>query len=139
MLVLLPGCELSRVLTAVIREAECIGCSRCIPACPVDAIVGTNKFLHTVLLNECIGCKLCIDPCPVDCIEMVPLQTMLPEDTVIDKKARGLQAKLRHKARQLRLQRDAQYTLPAYANAEERRAQIRIDIQASLDRVQKKL
>lgn len=126
------------MLTAVIREAECIGCSRCIPACPVDAIVGTNKFLHTVLLNECIGCRLCVDPCPVDCIDMVPLQTLLPEATIIDKKARGLQAKQRHKARQLRLQRETQYTLPVYANAEERREQIRKDIQASLARVQQK-
>ena len=68
---------------------------------------------------------------------MVPLQSLLPDEAIIDKKARGLQAKLRHKARQLRLQRDAQYILPVYASVEERREQIRRDIQESLARVQK--
>lgn len=121
-------------LTAVIRADECIGCSRCIPACPVDAIVGTKQFLHTVLLNECIGCKLCIDPCPVDCIDMVPLASMLPEAAVIDKQSRGIQAKKRYKARQLRLQQEAQCTLPVYASEEERRAFIRAEIQESLAR-----
>lgn len=130
---------MSEFLTAVIREEECIGCSRCIPACPVDAIVGTNKFLHTVLLNECIGCRLCIDPCPVDCIEIVPLQSKLPIDAQIDKKARGMQAKQRHKSRQLRLQLESQYTLPVYNSAEEKRAKIRQEIQASLARAQQKV
>lgn len=57
---------------AFIREAECIGCAKCIPACPVDAILGAPKFTHTVIASECTGCDLCIEPCPVDCIEMVP-------------------------------------------------------------------
>ncbi len=126
------------LLTAVIRADECIGCSRCIPACPVDAIVGTNQFLHTVLLSECIGCKLCVDPCPVDCIDMVPLSSMLPSATIIDKQSRGLQAKKRYKARQLRLQQDAQRTLPVYNSEEERRDRIRADIQQSLIRVRAK-
>jgi Na+-translocating ferredoxin:NAD+ oxidoreductase subunit B len=125
-------------LTAVIRAEECIGCSRCIPACPVDAIVGTNKYLHTVLLNECIGCKLCIDLCPVDCIDMVPLASLLPIGTVIDKQARGLQAKQRYKSRQVRLQQEAQRTLPVYASDAERRSKIRAEIQESLARVQAK-
>lgn len=56
---------------AVIREAECIGCTKCIQACPVDAIMGTAKRMHTILTHECTGCGLCVDPCPVDCIEMV--------------------------------------------------------------------
>lgn len=129
---------MSEFLTAVIRAEECIGCSRCIPACPVDAIVGTNKFLHTVLLDECIGCKLCVAPCPVDCIEMVPLQSTLPTNSIIDKKARAIKAKQRHRARQIRLQREAQYTLPIYSSPEERRLKIRQEIQASLDRVQQK-
>ncbi|GAB3022684.1 electron transport complex subunit RsxB [Bowmanella dokdonensis] len=59
---------------AYIREDECIGCTKCIQACPVDAIVGTSKQMHTVLIDECTGCDLCVEPCPVDCIDMVPLQ-----------------------------------------------------------------
>ncbi|WP_343574280.1 electron transport complex subunit RsxB [Pseudomonas sp.] len=55
---------------AYIREAECIGCTKCIRACPVDAIVGAAKLMHTVIIDECTGCDLCLEPCPVDCIEM---------------------------------------------------------------------
>lgn len=55
---------------ACIDEAACIGCTKCIAACPVDAIVGASKMMHTVLADECTGCELCIAPCPVDCIAM---------------------------------------------------------------------
>jgi len=55
---------------AVIREDECIGCTKCIRACPVDAIVGGPKLMHTVIASECNGCDLCLDPCPVDCIDL---------------------------------------------------------------------
>ena len=55
---------------ALIREAECIGCTKCIQACPVDAIVGAARLMHTVIADECTGCDLCLEPCPVDCIEM---------------------------------------------------------------------
>lgn len=58
---------------AVIDENHCIGCTFCIQACPVDAILGAAKHLHTVIAAECTGCELCIAPCPVDCIEMVPM------------------------------------------------------------------
>lgn len=57
---------------AVIDEAHCIGCTLCIQACPVDAIVGASKRMHTVLTDLCTGCDLCVAPCPVDCIIMVP-------------------------------------------------------------------
>jgi electron transport complex protein RnfB len=57
-------------MVAVIDENECIGCVKCIQACPVDAIIGTAKQMHTVLAKPCTGCGLCIDPCPVDCISM---------------------------------------------------------------------
>ncbi|UUN89954.1 electron transport complex subunit RsxB [Pseudomonas extremorientalis] len=63
---------------AYIREAECIGCTKCIQACPVDAIVGAAKLMHTVIMDECTGCDLCVAPCPVDCIEMHPTTTVLP-------------------------------------------------------------
>ena len=58
---------------AYIREAECIGCTKCIQACPVDAIVGAAKLMHTVIRAECTGCDLCVAPCPVDCIDLLPL------------------------------------------------------------------
>ncbi len=56
---------------AVIREDECIGCTKCIQVCPVDAIVGAARLMHTVIADECTGCELCLPPCPVDCIDMV--------------------------------------------------------------------
>jgi electron transport complex protein RnfB len=59
---------------AFIREAECIGCTKCIQACPVDAILGAAKQMHTVITSECTGCDLCLEPCPVDCIDMIPEQ-----------------------------------------------------------------
>jgi electron transport complex protein RnfB len=59
-------------LVAIVREADCIGCTKCIQACPVDAIVGAPKLMHTVIPDLCTGCELCIPPCPVDCIELVP-------------------------------------------------------------------
>ncbi|HEY8942440.1 MAG TPA: electron transport complex subunit RsxB [Cellvibrio sp.] len=62
---------------AFIREDECIGCTKCIQACPTDAILGAAKYMHTVIVDECTGCDLCVEPCPVDCIDMVPLQTNL--------------------------------------------------------------
>ena len=58
---------------AYIREDECIGCTKCIQACPVDAILGAAKQMHTVIVDECTGCDLCVDPCPVDCIDMIPV------------------------------------------------------------------
>lgn len=57
---------------AVIREDDCIGCTKCIPACPVDAIIGSGKRMHTIFTDLCTGCELCLPPCPVDCIELVP-------------------------------------------------------------------
>ncbi|MBO1518710.1 MAG: electron transport complex subunit RsxB [Oceanisphaera sp.] len=59
---------------AFIHEDMCIGCTKCIAACPVDAIVGATKALHTVIEDECTGCDLCVDPCPTDCIEMIPIK-----------------------------------------------------------------
>lgn len=56
---------------AMIIEAECIGCAKCLKACPTDAIIGANKFMHSVIAELCTGCDLCIPPCPVDCIEMI--------------------------------------------------------------------
>ncbi|NKB31527.1 MAG: electron transport complex subunit RsxB [Pseudomonadales bacterium] len=63
--------NIAPLLVAVIREDECIGCTKCIVACPVDAIIGGPKLMHTVIESECTGCDLCVDPCPVDCIDMI--------------------------------------------------------------------
>ncbi|WP_434359651.1 electron transport complex subunit RsxB [Parasalinivibrio latis] len=60
---------------AFIHEDECIGCTKCIQACPVDAIVGSTKSIHTIIEAECTGCDLCVAPCPTDCIEMIPVKT----------------------------------------------------------------
>lgn len=87
------------LLVARIDEDHCIGCMLCIRACPVDAIVGANKRMHTVLTDWCTGCDLCVAPCPVDCIEMVPAnRAWTPTDA-----AHGRQ---RHQTRQARLSRE---------------------------------
>jgi electron transport complex protein RnfB len=63
---------MKRSVVARVDEARCIGCARCIDACPVDAIAGAPGFLHAVIASYCTGCELCLAPCPVDCIDLVP-------------------------------------------------------------------
>ncbi|KRP64382.1 electron transport complex subunit RsxB [Pseudomonas orientalis] len=99
---------------AYIREAECIGCTKCIQACPVDAIVGAAKWMHTVIIHECTGCDLCVAPCPVDCIEMRPLAEVLPivgglAHSDDERRERGLKrdrARRRFEQRNARLQHE---------------------------------
>jgi len=87
---------------AVIDEAWCIGCTLCIKACPTDAILGSNKVMHTVIEAVCTGCDLCLPVCPVDCIEMVPVSN---ERTGWSAWSAELaqQARKRYEARQLRV------------------------------------
>src|SRR5512142_2183457 len=91
-------------LVAVIDEAICIGCTKCIQACPVDAIVGAAKRMHTVIAAECTGCELCLPPCPVDCIDLVAIgDTPLARDRVMH---RAAHARTRFDARNARLARE---------------------------------
>lgn len=71
------GEEQETAAVAFIHEEDCIGCTKCIQACPVDAILGAAKHMHTVIASECTGCDLCVEPCPVDCIEMTREETNL--------------------------------------------------------------
>lgn len=88
---------------AVIREAECIGCTKCIQACPVDAIIGAGKLMHTVITDQCTGCELCIAPCPVDCIDMI----IIPAADENTQQLQANQAKQRYEFRNYRLEKDA--------------------------------
>jgi len=91
-------------LVAVIDEAICIGCTKCIQACPVDAIVGAAKRMHTILAAECTGCELCLPPCPVDCIALVPIENaLLARERVM---RRAAHARTRFEVRNVRLARE---------------------------------
>ena len=99
------GVERARPV-AFIDEALCIGCTLCIQACPVDAIMGASKQMHTILPSLCTGCDLCVAPCPVDCISMLPVTG---ERTGWDAWTQGQAdaARTRHDFRALRLEREA--------------------------------
>jgi len=94
------GTEMPRRV-ALIDEATCIGCTLCIQACPVDAIIGGAKYMHTVIADHCTGCDLCVPPCPVDCIAMIPAK--IADIAWTDALASA--AREHHKRRQERLQR----------------------------------
>jgi electron transport complex protein RnfB len=91
---------------AYIDENWCIGCTLCIKACPTDAIVGTNKHMHTVIESECVGCELCIPACPVDCIELEPVDPSVTGWAAWTQ-AQADHALRRYEARRARLQREA--------------------------------
>ncbi|MEO7051011.1 MAG: RnfABCDGE type electron transport complex subunit B [Rhodanobacter sp.] len=77
------GIAKPRTLARIV-EADCIGCTKCIQVCPVDAIVGASKLMHTVLVDDCTGCELCVAACPVDCIELVPMPLEQIDDVHAD-------------------------------------------------------
>ncbi len=89
---------------AFIIEEDCIGCVKCIAACPVDAILGAAKLMHTVIAAECTGCELCVAPCPVDCIVMKPL---IIQPSPEQKTAQKLMAMRRYEARNRRKENEA--------------------------------
>ncbi len=94
---------------AIIIEEDCIGCVKCIAACPVDAILGAAKFMHTVIASECTGCELCVSPCPVDCIEMRVVEPII--ETELDffktqKYAAAQVARGRYEAKNFRIEKE---------------------------------
>jgi len=115
---------------AIIREKECIGCTKCIQACPVDAIVGAAKLMHSIITNECTGCGLCVEPCPVDCIEMQEQE---------DATYQANNARDHFKAKQIRLIREQHEQQQAYREKRKLAAQssdMQLDIQAKRDYIQ---
>ena len=95
---------------AIVDEAWCIGCTLCVQACPVDAIAGAAKVMHTVIADECTGCELCIPPCPVDCIQMIAVTH------ATTRQQRATQARNRYQAREQRMA-IGNKTKPAIADA----------------------
>ena len=124
---------------ARIDEPRCIGCTLCIQACPVDAIVGAPRQMHTVIVELCTGCDLCVAPCPVDCIDMVPaagtdaLWTRARMDAARARFVRRNQrlARNRSERKEMRASRTAAAAAPAILTSEQKRATIR----AAVDRV----
>ena len=114
---------------AVIREAECIGCLKCIQACPFDAIIGAQNLMHTVLTEACNGCKLCVAPCPVDCIDLVELPTRSSEA----KKTLASQSRERFQKRKVRLERGALAHREKHRDAKLAGAR-KMEIQAAIER-----
>ncbi len=91
---------------AFIDEARCIGCTLCIRACPVDAIVGSAKLMHTVIASDCTGCELCVPACPVDCIVLEPLRRRAADLVPGHARARAASARRRFEQRSARLDRE---------------------------------
>lgn len=140
---------------ALIDEAACIGCTLCIQACPVDAIVGAAKRMHTVLLEDCTGCRLCVPPCPVDCIEMLPVETLRARGADLSQRppelwlARATRARQRWQAhgqrlvqarhdREERLARKATHKLESVAVDDPDGARKRAVIEAALQRARER-
>jgi electron transport complex protein RnfB len=90
---------MQRKTVALIDESRCIGCTRCIDACPVDAVIGAQSLMHTVVESWCIGCGLCPPACPVDCIAMAPARG---EWTAPLRKAAGIRGRRRRARLELR-------------------------------------
>ena len=129
---------------AVIDETRCIGCTKCIQACPVDAILGAHKLMHTVLVAECTGCELCLPPCPVDCIALtaVPIPDDAgpwPEYARVETgrwraRAERRLARLTHRRA---VKRPRRSSAPVHSRDTERE-RIRAEIRAAVERVRRK-
>ena len=114
------GVEKPRTLARIV-EADCIGCTKCIQACPVDAIVGASKMMHTVIADDCTGCELCVPACPVDCIVLLPMPAAQIDAAHADAAREHFQQR-EARLERLRQQRDAELTAHKAA-VDERAAQ----------------
>jgi electron transport complex protein RnfB len=124
-------------LVAVIDEQTCIGCTLCIEACPVDAIVGAARLMHTVIAAECTGCKLCLPPCPVDCITMTETGEAWTHE---ERLRRASQYRRRYEARTERLERERAERLAAgrdQAGQRKKQATIERVMQRARDRLRR--
>lgn len=119
------GRTLDQRLVAFIREEECIGCTKCLKACPVDAIVGAAKLMHTVIIADCTGCDLCVAPCPVDCIDMLP--TSLPRLPLAEESSRW---RVRHDARSARLANEEEERKLAREKKAAESARVEVNVKA---------
>lgn len=125
-------------LLAVIDEDNCIGCKKCIQVCPVDAIFGAPKQMHTIIPAECTGCELCVPACPVDCIDMVKTKELSSKE----KEQKAVLAKSRYDFRQIRLQRNkmeeaSKHRYLKFADMKDQEAKIsarKLEIQAAVAR-----
>lgn len=116
---------------AIIDESTCIGCTRCIQACPVDAIVGAAKQMHTVIAAECTGCGLCLPPCPVDCIALVPS----PDPTPLRERAAQFRARYEaRRARRAEARRQRRAERQGRAPGEDERSRRRAEVAAAVER-----
>ena len=124
------ACKSSAI--AVIDEAACIGCTLCINACPVDAIVGAAKLMHTVVAANCTGCELCLAPCPVDCIQMVPAAA---NTSASERHLAAHRARVRYERRQARLQGKREAAAVSRLGADEKR----LTLQRAIERARQRL
>ncbi len=125
---------------AKIVESECIGCTKCITACPVDAIVGSGKRMHTILINDCTGCELCLAPCPVDCIVMESVDIPEPDTRFINFPQHT--SSVFRRARQRRVSRTNRPTMSERHNKKQsihKKADIQNEILAAVERSKKRL
>jgi electron transport complex protein RnfB len=127
---------------AVVDETRCIGCRKCLDVCPVDAIIGSRKHMHTVVAKLCTGCELCLPPCPVDCIALVPAAPVAGGPWAAYARAEANEWRKRTEARLLRL--EARKGRGPRRHAEPRLAdipppeRIRAELRAALERVRRK-
>lgn len=126
-------------LLAVIDEETCIGCKKCIQVCPVDAILGAPKQMHSIIRDECTGCELCVSACPVDCISMIEMEVL----GASEKTQKAQQAKARYEFREMRLQRDTmeaavKHRQLKFADTDDQEAKVlarKLEIQAAVTRM----
>ncbi len=124
---------------AVVRENECVGCTKCIQACPFDAIMGANKLMHTVMTDFCTGCGLCVPACPFDCIDLVAKPALILEDQQVFE-LESQQRKEKHELRMIASSQENKVTANWQGTIEmESLEKRRTVIKAAVNRVKNKL